>query len=82
LLQSVRDEAHRFAITFHREKREKHISETELTQIKTIGEKKAKKLLIELGSVEAVKNAGFEKLKSIVGEESANNIIEFYKLKT
>lgn len=81
LLQNIRDEAHRFAITFHREKREKHIFETELTKIKSVGEKKAKKLLIELGSVDAVKKASYDILKKIVGEESANNIIEFYKVK-
>ena len=82
LLQNIRDEAHRFAITFHREKREKRIIDTELLKINSIGEKKAKKLLIELGSTDAVKNANFETLKKLVGEESANNIVEFYKANT
>ncbi len=82
LLQNIRDEAHRFAITFHREKREKRIIETELTQIDSIGEKKARKLLTELGSVEDVKRADLETLQKLVGEESANNIIEFYKTKS
>ncbi len=81
LLQNIRDEAHRFAITFHRERREKRIIDTELLQIESIGEKKAKKLLVELGSADAVKNSDFDTLKKLVGDESANNIIEFYKSK-
>jgi excinuclease ABC subunit C len=81
LLQNIRDEAHRFAITFHRERREKRVIDTELLKIDSVGEIKAKKLLIELGSVESVRNADFETLRKLVGEESANNIIEFYKAK-
>lgn len=55
LLQRVRDEAHRFAITYHRKLRDKRTLSTELTTIEGIGEKKAQKLLIEFGSVENIK---------------------------
>ncbi|MDZ4710724.1 MAG: excinuclease ABC subunit UvrC [bacterium] len=55
LLQRVRDEAHRFAITYHRSLRDKRTFATELTGIEGIGEKKAQKLLIEFGSVENIK---------------------------
>jgi len=79
LLQNIRDEAHRVAITFHREKRNKRTLETELTKIDTIGEKKAQKLLTEIGSVEDVKNADFETLEKTVGTTSAKKLVEFYK---
>ena len=80
LLQNIRDEAHRFAITFHRERRSKRTIETELTKIESIGEKKAKKLLIELGSVENIKKADIEALEKVVGKESAKKLVEFYKI--
>ena len=81
LLQNIRDEAHRFAITFHRERREKRVINTELKEIESIGEKKATKLLIELGSVDNIKNADFETLEKVIGEKSAKKLIEFYKIK-
>ena len=55
LLQRIRDEAHRFAITFHRSLRDKRTFATELTEADGIGEKTAKKLLTEFGSVENLK---------------------------
>ena len=55
LLQRVRDEAHRFAVSFHRDLRNKRTLTTELTEVEGIGEKTAKKLLIEFGSVENLK---------------------------
>ena len=79
LLQNIRDEAHRVAITFHRERRDRRTLETELTKIDTIGEKKAQKLLTEIGSVEDVKNADFETLSKVVGTTSAKKLVEFYK---
>jgi excinuclease ABC subunit C len=79
LLQNIRDEAHRFAITFHRARRDKRTINTELTNIESISEEKAKKLLIELGSVEDIKNADFETLEKVVGKVSAKKLVEFYK---
>lgn len=55
LLQHARDEAHRFAINFHRQKRAKRTVKTELLQIKGVGEKTAQKLLMEFGSVKKIK---------------------------
>ncbi len=55
LLQRVRDEAHRFAITFHRSLRDKRTLVSELEEIKGIGKKTAQKLLTEFGSVEKIK---------------------------
>ncbi len=71
LLQQVRDEAHRFAITFHRSRRSKRTIKTELTDIKGIGNETAKKLLTELGSLSSVKDADIEKLSSIIGNQKA-----------
>src|SRR5699024_2146252 len=68
LLQRVRDEAHRFAINFHRQKRSKRTIKTELTQIKGIGEKTAQKMLGHFGSVKSVQNADLEQLQAEIGE--------------
>jgi excinuclease ABC subunit C len=57
LLQRVRDEAHRFAITFHRSLRDKRTLKSELEEIKGIGKLTAQKLLKEFGSVEKIKEA-------------------------
>ncbi|MEZ4691778.1 MAG: helix-hairpin-helix domain-containing protein [Ignavibacteria bacterium] len=54
-MQRVRDEAHRFAVTYHRSIRNKRTLTTELTEIEGIGDKTAQKLLIEFGSVENLK---------------------------
>ncbi len=78
LLQHLRDEAHRFAITFHRERRSKRTFQTELTEIKGIGEKIATKLLIEFKSVNEIKKKSFDELSVVVGKAKASSILEFY----
>ncbi len=78
LLQHVRDEAHRFAITFHRERRNKRTFATELTNIKGIGEKVAQKLLTELKSLEEIKKASLEELVKVVGEKKSKTIFEYF----
>jgi excinuclease ABC subunit C len=79
LLQQIRDEAHRFAITFHRNRRSKRTIKTELTEIKGIGESTALKLLKELGSLSAVKSAEIEKLITIVGKQKADILLNHFK---
>jgi excinuclease ABC subunit C len=71
LLQRVRDEAHRFAITYHRNLRAKRTLQTELTTIPGIGEKGAKKLLQAFGSPAGVRGAALEDLKACVGPAAA-----------
>ena len=66
LLQRVRDEAHRFAITYHRNTRMKHIN-TELVSIPGIGEKKSKLLLKAYGSVERIRSLPLEALETTAG---------------
>ena len=62
LLQRIRDEAHRFAITFHRSKRAKSMLVSELDGIKGLGEKRKKLLLKTFGSVENIKNASVNEI--------------------
>lgn len=77
LLQHLRDEAHRFAITFHRERRSKRTITTELTEIKGIGSVVAQKLLSVL-SLEEIKKANEEKLAEIIGNVKAKIIFNYY----
>lgn len=78
LLQQIRDEAHRFAITFHRERRSKRTFTSELTDIAGIGVSLANKLLREIGSVEEIKSAAAEKLAGVVGKSNAEKILKHF----
>lgn len=78
LLQKIRDEAHRFAITFHRKRRDKRTLTTELTEIKGIGKSTAQKLLKDFGSVEQIKNAEYEKLIYSIGKKKAELIKNYF----
>ena len=74
LLQQIRDEAHRFAITFHRQKRSKGQIKTEMQGLEGIGEKTATKLLKHFKSVKKIKEATFEEIEKIVGRAKAEII--------
>jgi excinuclease ABC subunit C len=78
LLQQVRDEAHRFAITYHRALRSRRILNTELDLIKGIGKTRAKELLEAFGSVQGVKFATEEQIGEIVGAKLAAEIKEYF----
>ena len=78
LLQQIRDEAHRFAVTFHRTLRSKRTLQTELHQIAGVGEKRAKDLLEAFGSVQGVKFATLDQLAEIVDEKTAEKIREYF----
>lgn len=78
LLQHLRDEAHRFAITFHRQRRSKRTLTTELLEIKGIGEKVAEKLLKNFKSLKEIKTANEEKLAKVIGKAKAKLVFEFY----
>jgi len=81
LLQRVRDEAHRFAITYHRSLRDKRTFTTELTEIEGIGEKTAQKLLIEFGSVENIKEIlknNFNIIEKSAGKKTAGKLKEWF----
>lgn len=74
LIQQMRDEAHRFAITFHRLKRSKKNTKSMLEGITGIGEQTANKLLLHFKSLKKIKEAPFDELKIIVGEKIAEKI--------
>lgn len=81
LIQHIRDEAHRFAITFHRSRRDKRTLQTELTEIPGIGPKIAEKLLIYFGSIESIKQAATAELVNVVGKSKAEAVTKFYSSK-
>ncbi len=78
LLQQIRDEAHRFAVTFHRERRKKRIITTELEDIPGIGQKTIGLLLKTFGSVEQIKMLPFEELEKVIGKKKAKILIEHF----
>jgi excinuclease ABC subunit C len=78
IIQQLRNEAHRFGITFHRQKRSKAAIDTELQNIEGIGEKTAIELLKEFRSVKRIKEAKKEQLSKIIGENRANLITSYF----
>ncbi|MBO4554576.1 MAG: excinuclease ABC subunit UvrC [Clostridia bacterium] len=78
LLQRIRDESHRFAITFHRSLRSKHLSESILKEIEGIGPKKSAALLKAFGSVEDIKRKSPEEIATLDGfsVESAKALLD------
>lgn len=82
LLQRVRDEAHRFAVTYHRSIRSKRTLTTELTEIEGIGDKTAQKLLIEFGSVENLKKVLMNNINIVersAGKKVAGKLKEWFE---
>ena len=74
LIQTIRDEAHRFAVTFHRTRRNARTLTSELDQIPGIGEITVRKLLKEFGSSELVRQASEEELAKRVGRAAARKV--------
>ncbi len=75
LIQQIRDETHRFAVTFHRQRRGKRQTQTALSEIPGVGVKTAQKLLKEFGSIANIQRAGVEKLSSVISRKSAEKIL-------
>ena len=78
LLTQIQDEVHRYAITFHRDKRSKHQISIELDNIKGIGPKTKEILLKKLHSVKRVKEAERAELEELIGQQKAEIIYNFY----
>lgn len=78
IIQQLRDEAHRFGISFHRQKRSQHFTRSELNQIKGIGKKTAQKLLLDFKSVKQIKNKALEELEKSIGKHKAKIVYSYF----
>jgi excinuclease ABC subunit C len=78
LIQKMRDEAHRFAVAYHRKRRELRDFDSELMRVPGIGETRKKVLLRAFGSLDRVKTASFEELAPYVGPRAASSIVEYF----
>ncbi|MCL4106250.1 UNVERIFIED_CONTAM: hypothetical protein GTU68_061092 [Idotea baltica] len=76
IIQQLRNEAHRFAITFHRDLRSKNTFKSKLTSIEGIGEGTRKKLLSHFRSVKKIKEASLEELTEVIGPSKAKMVIK------
>ncbi len=79
ILQRVRDEAHRFGITHHRNKRSANFIKTQLRDISGVGEVSANKLLAHYKSISKISNAGVDELAGLVGQSIAEKVVEYFK---
>ncbi|MBP3789353.1 MAG: excinuclease ABC subunit UvrC [Prevotella sp.] len=78
VLTQLQDEVHRFAITFHREKRSKHALHSELDEIKGIGPKTKDELLTKLKSVKRIKESDLETLTTIIGNAKGRIVYDYF----
>ena len=81
VIQHLRNEAHRFGITFHRNKRSKGAFQSELEQIPDIGKQTITSLLRKFKTIKRIKNATFEELKDAVGQSRAQKIHQYFNPK-
>jgi excinuclease ABC subunit C len=81
VIQHIRDEVHRFGITHHRKRRTKSAFQSELLNIKGVGEKMAIKLLQEFGSVEQIKKQSLNDIAKIIGRSKAQAILDYFSKK-
>ena len=79
LVQLIRNEAHRFAVTFHRKRRQMRDRSTELREIPGVGEHTTRRLLEHFGSVQAVKQADVAALSSVVTRSQAEAILDHFR---
>jgi excinuclease ABC subunit C len=79
IIQQIRDEAHRFGITHHRNKRSRETFTTELNEIRGVSDKTAEKLLIELKSVKNIREASLEELEKVIGKSKAQLVFDYFR---
>jgi excinuclease ABC subunit C len=79
LVQLIRDEAHRFAVTFHRKRRQIRDRATELREIPGVGERTTRRLLEHFGSLQAVKQADVAALSAVVTKNQAEAILQHFQ---
>lgn len=80
LIQQIRDEAHRFAITYHRDKRSRNAFVSELENIEGIGKKTAANLLKEFKGIKAIREADEDKIAELVGKDKAQKIRTYFTM--
>ncbi len=78
VIQQTRDEAHRFAVTFHRKRRQMRDRQTELKEIPGVGETTTRRLLQHFGSLEAIRNADAAALSAVVNSKQAKAILDYF----
>ena len=78
VIQQARDEAHRFGISFHRNKRSANFAVSELENIDGIGEKTIEQLLSKFKSVAALKKANITEIESVIGKSKAKAVVEYF----
>ena len=78
IIQQLRDEAHRFGITFHRKKRDKGTLKTELEEIEGIGKSTAEKLLTHFKSVKRIKEASAEELSKLLNKKQVVTLVNYF----
>jgi excinuclease ABC subunit C len=78
LVQTIRDEAHRFAVTFHRNRRDTNRLRSELYEVKGVGPKTVEKLLRQFGSLERVRLASDPELSKVVGSAAAKRVRDYF----
>ncbi|MBP6568315.1 MAG: excinuclease ABC subunit C, partial [Saprospiraceae bacterium] len=79
LIQQARNEAHRFAISFHRDQRSKNFLGTQLTNIPGIGKVTAEKLLIKFGSVTKMRASDPAEIEQLIGKANAKKVLDFFE---
>jgi excinuclease ABC subunit C len=79
LVKMIRDETHRYALSFHRQRRTARDLTSELIAIPGVGEKRKERLLRNFGSLKRVSEASLEELRPFVGEEQAKRIVEYFQ---
>jgi len=79
LIQLMRDEAHRFGVAFHRDKRSKAMIATELQHVEGIGQKTAEKLLQQFKSVARIQTTPVEELEKVVGKQKAAIVVRYFE---
>lgn len=80
IIQQARDEAHRFGITFHRQKRSKSFIQSELQKVPGVGEKTVQHLLRKFKSLENLKNQSYDAVASEIGNSRATKVFEYFNI--
>lgn len=82
LLQRIRDEAHRFGVGFHRKKRAKAMTQSELERIPGIGPARHHKLLRHFGGIDHIRGASLDQLEKVIGSRCARQVFDYFREKT